>query len=345
MSTAVGVRWAGAALAVTVGPLVLAPLIAPRAGTATPLALGGLIFLGSAVHYASSGALFSLRGVRELASRSPVRLIVAPAVMVLSCLVVMAVVTTSGVDVVLYVFFAWQFVHYTKQNVGVACVTAIGGRVPPPRGLERRAIVVAGVAGVVAVLARASLLDLPSVMGSTWLLHIAQCTFIASVGIGVILLARRPQGQRPLGYVGVYLAALLFSLPAFVFSSPYAALSGMTIAHGLQYLMVVSLVTAPRQRDARTLGRVVLVVNAVILAALAIHVSAHVPGPSLGAHLLFGVYLGIATAHFVVDSTVWKMSDPSTRAIWASRLPRLLGSPRTNAVSLPYVADRYSGRQ
>ena len=42
----------------------------------------------------------------------------------------------------------------------------------------------------------------------------------------------------------MYLMGLFFSVPVFVFASPYAAVGGMTIADGMQYLLLVSLVAA-----------------------------------------------------------------------------------------------------
>ena len=40
----------------------------------------------------------------------------------------------------------------------------------------------------------------------------------------------------------MYATGLLFPLPIFVFTSPYAAVGGMTIAHGLRYLILMTLV-------------------------------------------------------------------------------------------------------
>ena len=61
-------------------------------------------------------------------------------------------------------------------------------------------------------------------------------------------LVRRPAADRPAGFCAMYLMALLFPLPIFVFRSPYAAVGGMTIAHGFQYLLLVGLVAAGNRR-------------------------------------------------------------------------------------------------
>src|SRR5258708_2200747 len=59
---------------------------------------------------------------------------------------------------------------------------------------------------------------------------------------GAAAIARRRPARRPPGFCAIYLTSLLFCLPAFVFASPYAAVAGMTIAHGAQYLLLVTLI-------------------------------------------------------------------------------------------------------
>jgi hypothetical protein len=113
----------------------------------------------------------------------------------------------------------------------------------------------------------------------------------------------------------------------------------------MQYLMVVTLVVVPRQWSLRTAVRAGFVVNAVLIAALLIHASAHVPAGSLASRLVFGVYLGVATAHFVVDASIWKLRDPATRAVLTERLPGLLSKQPPPMVAPAYVDDRYSGRR
>jgi hypothetical protein len=326
-----GRRFARAVFVVTVVPLALAPLLAPDARTSAPVALGGLVFLGSALHYAATGALFSVAGVRHLARSRPTRLIVAPVLAALVSLLAIVFAPSRDIDVLLYVFFAWQFAHYAKQNLGVVCLTASGVGVAPLSTNERRAVVLAGLAGVAAVVARGQLLDLPRTPGSSALMGVAVCCFGVAVIVGAHSLARRSRRDRPVAYLGVFLAALAFPLPAFLLSTPYSALSGMTIAHGLQYIAIVGLVSAPRARTRRSMARTVLVVSAVVASAFLIHLSSHVPSNALTSRLEFGVYLGVATAHFVFDATFWRVRDPGTRAVLASRLPGLVKSPSPRA--------------
>jgi hypothetical protein len=62
--------------------------------------------------------------------------------------------------------------------------------------------------------------------------------FVALLRVAVL------PGDRPIGFMAIYVASLVFSLPIFVFRSPYAAVGGMTIAHGFQYLVLIGLIGA-----------------------------------------------------------------------------------------------------
>jgi hypothetical protein len=79
----------------------------------------------------------------------------------------------------------------------------------------------------------------------------------------------------------VCLTSLVLSLPVFVFSSPYAAVAGLTIAHGLQYLLLTS-------------------------------------KPAVWA--LFSLFVGAVMAHFVGDAGLWRMRETVPRAFLGSRL-------------------------
>ena len=100
----------------------------------------------------------------------------------------------------------------------------------------------AGGAGIVGLLAHPGLLQLRVRPAAGELFTVAGLLFAAAAGSGVVALVRRPAADRPAGFGAMYLMALLFSLPIFVFGSPYAAVGGMTIAHGFQYLLLVGLV-------------------------------------------------------------------------------------------------------
>ncbi len=136
----------------------------------------------------------------------------------------------------------------------------------------------------------------------------------------------------------MYGLALFFPLPVFVCSSPYAAVAGMTMAHGFQYVLLMGLVAAgnaPRKRRGGVAALCVLAVPGGML----LNLSSHLHGDGQPLRLFFGVYLGLLAAHFVVDAGMWRLREPFVRAFLSERVGYLISpvGPPDVRVSL---ADR-----
>ena len=129
--------------------------------------------------------------------------------------------------------------------------------------------------------------------------------------------------------------ALLFFAPVFLFHSPYAAVGGMTIAHGLQYLVLVGLISVGGNRGKHRALGLTLLFNLVLLGGILLSEASHLhDAPALG-RAIFGAYLGVAMAHFVIDAGIWRLRDPFPRAFLASRVPFLVP-----AMAEPSSGDR-----
>jgi len=123
----------------------------------------------------------------------------------------------------------------------------------------------------------------------------------------------------------VYLISLGFFLPVFVFPSPYAAVGGMTVAHGLQYLLLLGLVAAGRRQAAGRATRLAVLANIALVGGAVLSAASHLHGAAATAgRVAFGAYLGAVMAHFVIDATLWRLRDPFPRAFLAARVPGLL---------------------
>ena len=103
----------------------------------------------------------------------------------------------------------------------------------------------------------------------------------------------------------VYLISLGFFLPVFVLRSPYAAVGGMTIAHGLQYLLLLGLVaagTAGRACGPGAAAGARPLANVALAGGAALNAASHLHGAAWAGRLAFGAYLGAVMAHFVIDA-------------------------------------------
>jgi MFS family permease len=329
--TSSGRRWLAATNVATVGALVGAVVLAPS-GTVRPgIALALLLFVGSSVHVASTAWLGTLSSVRECARRRSARFLLAPLACVGVGSLIGAVTNARTLSVILAVFFSWQFFHFAKQNVGIVALATSSHCVAPMRLIERRCVVVAGCAGIVGLLARPSLLQLHEPISSHPVFDLAAIGFLMTVAIGVSAFARRPLKDRPAPVVIAYGLGLGFSAPIFLFASPYAAVAGMTIAHGIQYLGIVGWIALGPATTRHRTRAVAMFLNIALLGGAALATASHLHGHAGVEGGLFGAYLGLVSAHFVVDAGLWRLSDPASRRFVTSALPDLVnpGSGRT----------------
>ena len=315
-----GLGWLAATVAVTVGAPAVAVALAPAGSARAPETLAVLLFVGSSVHVAATGWFYTVAEVRAHMRRHPARYLWWPLALITGAGAIALLVPWAWLYWLLVPYFGWQFFHYQKQNLGVAALAAAALRVGPLSQTERRALVAAGLAGVAALVARPSLLQLPVKPVLALAFPAAGLAFAASVAVGACCLVRRRPAQRPLGLVVVYLTSLAFSLPIFAFRSPYAAVAGLTIAHGLQYLLLMGMVAAGGAGGAARLTRVAALCNvALVGGALLAVASDRLAAPS-ATRVLFGLFLGAVMAHFVVDAGLWRMRDEFPRTFLRARL-------------------------
>jgi hypothetical protein len=310
----------------TLGAFAAAIALAPPASAPPASGLVWLLFVGSSVHVASTGWLYTLPDVREYARQRPARLILWPAALVVMSGAAAAVVPPATLAWCLLPYYAWQFFHFQKQNLGLAALAASSRRISSLRPAERRAIMTAGYAGIAGLIAHPGLLQLRTgVPGLSRLYPAAAAVFGGAVVAGLAAAARRPRGEGPAWFGVVYLISLGFFLPVFVFPSPYAAVGGMTIAHGLQYLLLLGLVAAGRPQAAGRITRLAVLANIALVGGAILSAASHLHGAAATAgRVAFGAYLGAVMAHFVIDATLWRLRDPFPRAFLAARVPGLL---------------------
>ena len=159
----------------------------------------------------------------------------------------------------------------------------------------------------------------------------AALVFGAAVVAGMALLARRASADRPAGFCLIYLTALAFSLPVFCFRSPYAAVAGLTIAHGLQYLLLMGLMAGGGRGRSRRGSELAALCNIALLGGAALSVASDQLTAGPGLRALYGVFLGAVMAHFVIDAGLWRMRAEFPRLFVVSRLPFLIPAPGVRA--------------
>jgi hypothetical protein len=339
----VGARlWLWSTVAVTAGAIGVAITLAPPAAAPVGQGLAYLLFAGSSAHVASTAWFYLVPQVRGHMRQHRGRYVGGPLALIAGVGATAAILPPAVFEWLLLPYFGWQFFHYQKQNLGLASLAASAYRVAGLRPAERRALLAAGIAGIAGLLAHPRLLQVPLRTGMTWAYPVAAAAFAVSAAAGLACLARRRASERPTGFCAVYLSSLAFSLPVFLFGSPYAAVAGMTIAHGLQYLLLVGLVAAgkhPGVAAAQGLGRpggrgsgrlvqLALLVNVALAGGAILAVASGLSTAQPLGRLLYGGFLGVVMAHFVVDAGLWRLRDRFPRGFLAERVPYLVPGTR-----------------
>lgn len=303
-------RFAAGLAAATVTPLVLAPLMAPSRGSGTSQFMGILVVVAYAGHVAVTGWLWAVADVRQTVRAHPIRLVGLPVTLVLVAAVLALDMPGHVLGWLLLGFFVWQFSHFQRQNLGLVKWIATKWAAEPLTNPEQRLIALAGWCGIGGLIARPSLLGLPTVVVPPLVagaeVQLAMVAYTTCTIAAVIVAIRR---RRAVPVAAAYLTSVLFVAPVFLFQSAQGAVTGMVVAHGLQYLWVVRF----RTRQARitefragwqnTLAVIaVAILGGSLLEAMSEVHSSH--GSVL--RILYGAYFGIVMAHFVVDGALWR---------------------------------------
>jgi hypothetical protein len=316
--------WVLGTIGVTAMAYAVAFLLAPALGSNPGPLLAGVLFIASSVHVASSGWFASLPEVRHEAASHRGRYLWAPITLVVVTAAVAASVSPSTFRALLLGFFTWQFFHFQKQNLGIAALAGTSGGDGSLTAPERRALVAAAIAGIVALAARPDLLDVAVDVPWRGLFAVATVGYGCAVVLGAVTFSRRPRDRRHAPITILYGAGLLFFVPVFLFESPYAAVAGLTIAHGLQYLLLVGLVAWGGPPGADRATSLAVLVNVAVLGGAVLAALSHLHDDGPGLQALYGAYLGVVMAHFVVDAGLWRLRDAFPQAFLLARVPYLL---------------------
>jgi hypothetical protein len=316
--------WLAATVAATVCPFALAITLAPAAGERPVAALTWLLFVGSSVHVASTAWFYFLPEVRSHMARHRARYLWWPLTLVCGLAAITPMLSASALTSVLLVFFAWQFFHFQKQNLGVAALAARCTGAAALTRWERAMLIASGVGGIIGLLGHPALLQLATRRHADWVFAAGAVLWGVCLLGGAGALARRPARQRAAPFVILYLTGLTFFLPVFLFDSPYAAVAGLTIAHGLQYLLLLGLLAAAPSQEGARRNSLLILVNLSLVVGLALNRASHLHSSVGVGRAIFGAYLGLVSAHFIVDAGLWRLRDEFPRNFLSQRLPYLL---------------------
>ena len=304
---------------VTVFPLVLMAVVY-EARIAVP-GIFTLFLIAGPFHVATTSVFFFDREFRPVLRDSAARCLWSP--LWLPVLIVAVGVTGKAVVgawalwLLFMVHNIWLFYHYQRQNYGLLSFVSKSfelGRLPEQLS---KALNVAAIGALLGMAGKPSFLpggeELISSPVFQFVGRVGVCVFLVSVVMMTLAMVHEPQLRSNVWLVGGLVLDVAFFLPVFVYDNPLMAVLPIAIAHGAQYVLMMSVLTGRSQRG--------------WVAFLTMCVLGLVIGQTLDdmrAWPLILVNLGIVQSHFLIDAKVWRLREPMQREIITRRFDFLL---------------------
>ncbi len=298
----------------TLLPYAVMPLAVYFGGDVSSLLLASTLlnFLGGNAHVAATTFFYSDPAMRAHFREHKTRYVYAPTALIVGTGAAYMLVPEPYNRYILLYFFMWQTYHYQKQNYGILSFFAAATDRVPVSKLERLALELAAVAGMLA------LIRIYSLSQQTVLEPVVDLIFrtasvvylVVPVVVVLALATERHLLRNPVRITGLIMFSA-FYVPSFIFRDPSAATLGYALGHGLQYLVFMFFVGISRPRPVvalTTVGAAGLT-GGLLLTSMAASMG-HGTGLS---RLLFGLAIGIVMSHFVIDAGVWKLRYPFQR--------------------------------
>jgi len=311
----------------------------PNAGARATKAI---LLLLSAVHVPATALLYGDRAFRGLIRENTMRYVYLPVVLVLGSGAIFAFGSVVAQAYLWLVFWAWQAYHYGRQNVGVYALAGTAGGWRPDIA-ERRILEASTVCGILGTFKVLGMDVSPSYLHGLFdLLYRAGFVVFLGVLVAAGAVYLRSWQDFSAGRALFFATLTLFFLPIFLSSSMDGAFFSYAIAHGVQYLLILTVlsVNLGTTDGRRGISGAMLAVPAL---ALLIALVGGRPEPRglewvkgsgmvrTALDFALGMSLGCTLAHFVIDAGAWRLRQPSVRAYLTRRFGFLFD--RTLAVS------------
>jgi hypothetical protein len=331
----------------TLGPLAIAFVHVQSDGAVHRCAAGAfrVVNILAAPHVVTTLYLLADRRQVVGVERPALTMGVVPAALVLICLAVLMTAPLGLVAAFMLGFVFYTTWHFGRQNVGIAIFAA---RVGSDRALEpdERRILNLGVLAGLLVSYRAfaptlmlspelwplDLAFVEPVLSRLWYLGVAlYAVLVPVVLVGVM---RRPH-RYPFWTLVTYLGCVFFFLPAYLSDNPLFLVTSWSVAHGLQYLVMMAFHAGAAGRIEGGLKalRPPLTLGLSLVGGVALWLLADrmlVRADALTARALFAVIIALTLAHYWMDQFLWRFRTPGRRA-WLARSFPFLGSARPPA--------------
>jgi hypothetical protein len=322
--------------------ILLAP---PEAATGS---LAGIktvfLFLGTA-HVPATLFFYTDKEFFGIIKAHKLRYVYLPIFLTLTTGLLFAVLSNVAQAFLLLAYWSWQAFHYGRQNIGVYAFASIAQTGTAPHRAEKIAIDFGTILGILGTFKILGTAVAPVYLHSTFdqLYLFGSVTFAAVLIFSLAVYVKFYRDTTVLKTL-FFFTSVFFFYPVFISTNMNIAFLSYAMAHGLQYLIFMTVVSAnasrgdqPRSVPYRNIWKLaifVLVVGFLFwrvgdLKQLEVVKSSWLY--TAAADFLFGAVLGATMSHFVVDASAWKLSMAPQRAYISRRFDFLFakktGSP------------------
>jgi hypothetical protein len=315
-------------------PMAFFILMAPPEG-----AIGGLagvkmifLFLGTA-HVPATLFFYTDRQFSVIIKNHRLRYIYVPLLLTIATGLLFALLSLAGQAFLLLTYWAWQAFHYGRQNIGVYAFASIAQTGAAPHRAEKLAIDCGTILGILGTFKILGTAVAPAYLHGAFdrLYQFGSVSF-AAVLIFSLAVYLKFFRETTLFKTIFFFTSVFFFYPVFASTDMNIAFLSYAMAHGLQYIVFMAIVSANTDQSAQTrripyrsiltLGLCVFIVGFLFwrvgdLRQMEVIKSSRFYASA--ADFLFGAVLGATMSHFVVDASAWKLSMAAQRAYISNR--------------------------
>jgi hypothetical protein len=282
-----------------------------------------LVFFGTA-HVQATLFFYTDKDFRHLIRENKRRYAYLPLLLIVGTGLVFLVAGPLIQTYVLFSYWAWQAFHYGRQNVGIYAFVSISETGKSAPKLERLCLEAATYCGMLGTLKVLGMGIAPSYLRGLFD-FLFQAGFYLFLGLFAFSLLIYLKNLGAATKTLFFLTLILFFFPMYLSSNPNVTFLSYAIAHGMQYLVFMTVVSANSDRRAfrkrlnniLKLGACVLFVGFAFMYWGKLKEFDLVRSSAILVKLMdfvLGAVLGTTMAHFVIDAGAWRLTKASTRA-------------------------------
>ncbi|HKG78854.1 MAG TPA: hypothetical protein VKA78_05530 [Pyrinomonadaceae bacterium] len=308
-----------------------------------------LLFLGTA-HVPATIFFYMDRDFSHIIKEHKFRYIYFPIALTITTGALFAFAGTMVQAYILLAYWAWQAFHYGRQNTGIYSFAAIATRGTPADKQEKIIIDLGTWCGILGTFKILGMGIAPNYLRAPFdsLYGFGSVAFVGVVVASIVVYLRHFKRTTPLLTI-FYFTLVCFFLPVFLSTNLNVAFFSYAIAHGVQYILFMTVVSlnfdpqAVKRWKIASAAKLFMVIGLVGFLFYRAGELKTIEFFTAHATLLrvvdfaIGAILGATMAHFVIDAGAWKLSQSLQRRYIGKRFGFVFANRR--------LEDRVTGLQ